>query len=534
MSRIKIFQIKLICLIIILSGILTACAASTEPGPTATNQPSPLPPTITPTEIPPPTISADLIINIPNGNPPALDGTISPDEWNAARQELFSDGSEVLLMHHGGFLYAGIRANPPDMIVGNIFIDQGDQVSILHSSAALGTAIYEKRSDTWEQIQDFLWRCRSTSNSASATAEREAFLQDEHWIANNSRMGTPQELEYKIAMPTGSLRLAVTFTRSSELRERPYWPVNLEDDSTKQPQGKYPTSMQFSPATWMTVMADNTGDNTQTSPEAQIRHLDQMAMVLVPGGTFQMGSTEAEVMAAIAFCRQHYSPCNQWFYLREYPQHLVTLDDFWIDRTEVSNAQYRQCVEAGICAEPTTCKKGEPTYLDAGQSDHPVICVSWDDARAYCEWAGTRLPSEAEWEYAFRGEQNLIYPWGDTFDGTKLNYCDVNCEQSHADDRYDDGYVKAAPVGSHPEDVSWCGALDLSGNVSEWVADWSASYSSEPGLNPTGPESGTDKILRGCSWYAQPAYCRGAARPFVSPDTRFDYLGFRYASSVSP
>ena len=533
-------KVKTICLVIVISVIQNACATTTESEPIVTKQPSPLPPTSTPMvlnthkDTPIPTMLADLIVNIPNGNSPTLDGTISPDEWNDARQESFSDGSELLIMHHEGYLYMGIRANPPDMIVGNIFIVHKDQVSILHSSAALGTAIYEKRSDTWEQTQAFSWRCRSTGNSSSAIAEREAFLQDEHWVANNSRMGIPQELEYKIAMPDSSLRLAVTFTRASDLSTRIYWPIWIEDDCTKQPQGEYPTTMQFSPTTWMTVIADNTGNSAQPSNETQVRSLDQMAMVFVPGGTFQMGSTEAEVIDALAFCRQHYNFCNDWFYMREYPQHAVTLEDFWIDRTEISNAQYRLCVEAGICAEPATCKKGAPTYNDVGKSDHPVVCVSWDDAWNYCKWAGIRLPSEAEWEYAFRGEQNLIYPWGNTFDGTKLNYCDVNCELSHADDHYDDHYVNTAPVGSYPEDVSWCGALDMSGNVSEWVADWSESYASEPELNPAGPNSGAEKILRGCNYHSQPAYCRGAARPFVSPDTRFDNLGFRCASSVSP
>ena len=536
----KNFKVKTICLIIAILGIQTACATLNEPEPTVTKQPSSPPLTDTPrvwntpTDTPIPTMSVDFIINIPNGNPPALDGTISSDEWNGARQELFSDGSELLLMHHEGYLYVGIQANSPGMIVGNIFIAHKDQVSILHSSAALGTAIYEKRSDTWEQTQAFSWRCRNSSDSPSAIAEREAFLQDEHWVANNSRKGIPQELEYKIAMPDSSLRLAVTFTRASDLSTRIYWPIWLEDDCTEQPQGEYPTTMQFSPITWMTVIADNTDEDTQISSKSQIRPLDQMTMIFVPGGTFQMGSTESEVMDALAFCRQHYNFCNDWFYMREYPQHTVTLDHFWIDQTEVSNDQYRQCVEAGICAEPAMCKKGESTYYDTEKTDHPVVCVSWDDARAYCEWAGARLPSEAEWEFAFRGEQNLIYPWGNTFDGTKLNYCDVNCEQSHADDLYDDQFIKSAPVGSHPEDVSWCGALDMSGNISEWVNDWSVNYSSEPELNPAGPTSGVEKILRGCNYHSQPAYCRGAARPFVSPDTRFDNLGFRCASSVSP
>jgi len=420
------------------------------------------------------------------------------------------------------------------LIVGNIFVNQNDQVLILHSSAALGTAIYAERSETWEQIQAFSWQCRSTNNSPSSINERESFFQHEHWVANNSRMGTPQELEYKIAMPDDSLRLAVTFTRASDTSTRIYWPVSLEDDCTKAPQGEFPTSMYFAPSTWITVMADKKSENIQIPIETQIRSRDQMTMVFVPGGTFQMGSTETEVMDAIAFCKQHYSTCNEWFYMHEYPQHTVTLDNFWIDQTEVSNAQYRQCMEAGTCTKPTTCKKGEPTFSDVEKRDHPVVCVSWEDAQTYCEWTGARLPNEAEWEYAFRGEQNLLYPWGNTFDGTKLNYCDVNCELSHADEQYDDHYVTTAPVGSYSEDISWCGAMDLSGNVSEWVADWAGSYISELEPKPTETTSETEKVLRGCSWYAQPAYCRGAARPFVSPDTRFDYLGFRCASSDLP
>jgi hypothetical protein len=264
MFQIKTFQVKIICLIFVISGIQSACTTSSEPEPMVTKLPSSLPPTITSTvlitptetETPLPTVSTDLIINVPNGIPPTLDGTISADEWNNARQEQFSDGSELFLMHHEGYLYVGIRANMQSMIVGNIFTDQGDQVSILHSSAALGTAIYEKRSDTWEQTQAFSWQCRSSSNTPSAITEREEFLQQEHWVANNSRMGTPNELEYKIAMPNDSLRLAVTFTRASELSERIYWPANLKDDCTKQPQGEYPTTLQFSPTTWITVLTE--------------------------------------------------------------------------------------------------------------------------------------------------------------------------------------------------------------------------------------------------------------------------------------
>jgi formylglycine-generating enzyme required for sulfatase activity len=254
-----------------------------------------------------------------------------------------------------------------------------------------------------------------------------------------------------------------------------------------------------------------------------------MVMVAVPEGTFRMGSTLAEVDDAIALCKAHYSICNRWYYMRENPEHSVSLDGFWLDRIEVTNAQYRRCVEGGICREPSTCKKREPTYADEGKSDHPVVCVDWHDAQTYCRWIGARLPTEAEWEYAFRGEKGFIYPWGNTFDGVRLNYCDTNCEASHSDDRYDDGYARTCPVGNFPAGVSWSGALGMSGNVSEWVADWLGDYTPEAKSNPTGPSEGSERLVKGCSWFSHPAYCRGALRASISPETRFDFLGFRCA-----
>jgi formylglycine-generating enzyme required for sulfatase activity len=259
-----------------------------------------------------------------------------------------------------------------------------------------------------------------------------------------------------------------------------------------------------------------------------------MRVLYVPAGTFPMGSTGAEVDAAMDLCRQHYSICNRGYYGSESPQHDVTLDGFWIDGTEVTNAQYRRCVEAEVCAAPASCRKGEPTYRDASKSDHPVVCVDWDDATAYCEFVGARLPTEAEWEYAARGEAGSIYPWGDDFDGQRLNYCDVNCEKDHADEAYDDGFARTAPVGVYPQGASWCGALDMAGNAFEWVADWLGGYPAEPETNPAGSESGTKRVLRGSSWFYHPARARGAARDSAAPGTRSDSLGFRCAASDGP
>lgn len=263
--------------------------------------------------------------------------------------------------------------------------------------------------------------------------------------------------------------------------------------------------------------------NTWTRPS------DGMEMVYVPAGELRMGSTEAEVDAALAQCRQVYNYCNLSFYGLESPQHTVTLDSFWIDQNEVTNIQYRQCVEAGVCQVSATCDQGEPSFGNTSKVDHPVGCVSWNDARTYCEWAGARLPTEAEWEYAARGPQGNIYPWGNTFDGNRLNYCDAKCEHSWADRAIDDGYAESAPVGNYPDGASWCGAQDLAGNVAEWVADWLGDYAPEPQTNPTGPETGSEKVIRGNSWRFFRERFRMAARAKIAPTNRYDKVGFRCA-----
>jgi len=268
---------------------------------------------------------------------------------------------------------------------------------------------------------------------------------------------------------------------------------------------------------------------TENPINSRTRSTDGMEMVSVPTGNFLMGSTEVEIEDAIALCQQHYSPCNPWYYERESPLHSVTLSRYWIDQTEVTNSQYRLCVEAGFCPEPTQCKKGDPTYADSQKTDHPVVCVNWEEAQTYCHWAGARLPTEAEWEYAARGGAGSIFPWGADFDGTRLNYCDDSCSQPHSDNRFDDGHPQTAPAGSFLQGTSWSGVLSLGGNVSEWVSDWFGLYSSESQTDPMGPISGSEKMIKGCNWFSNPAYCRGAARPAVDAETRFNYLGFRCA-----
>jgi len=197
-----------------------------------------------------PDIAPLTSVNVPHGSPVFLDGTISPGEWDDAVVESFADGSELLLMYADDYLYLGIRAKSPEMIAGNVFIQRGDEISIMHSSAALGTAIFQRGNDIWQQTQDFIWQCRSTSQSDTAQAERDAFLQQEGWVALNSYMGTPNELEYQIEISEQTIHMAVVYIKASPPYEKIPWPAGLDDDSILPTQGGLPPEMQFSPNLW--------------------------------------------------------------------------------------------------------------------------------------------------------------------------------------------------------------------------------------------------------------------------------------------
>jgi formylglycine-generating enzyme required for sulfatase activity len=264
-----------------------------------------------------------------------------------------------------------------------------------------------------------------------------------------------------------------------------------------------------------------------------IRSTDGMVMVYVPAGEFQMGSTDAQVDAALEMCNAQIGGCERAWYETEQPAHAVALDGFWLDQTEVTNDQYHLCVSAGGCEPPTVASSETRTvyYDDSAYGDYPVIYMTWHQADAYCEWAGVRLPTEAEWEYAARGPEHHTYPWGDEYDGTRLNSCHASCRHRWADLTFDDSHTDTAPVGSFPSGASWCGALDMAGNAFEWVADWFAEFSPERQVNPTGPPTGELRVLRGDAADGNWATSRCAARHGNRPDTLYQYLGFRCAST---
>jgi len=251
------------------------------------------------------------------------------------------------------------------------------------------------------------------------------------------------------------------------------------------------------PAPTQSPIPEPTIGSTMTSP------VDGMVMVYVPAGDFLMGS-----VAGVA-------------YENEYPQHTVYLDAFWIDRTEVTNAMYALCVAADTCSPPADINSSTRSeyYGNSGYDHYPVIYVNWDDANTYCTWAGRSLPTEAEWEKAARGTDGRTYPWGEGIDCTLANLS--GC----VGDTSEDGIFRS---GTSPY-----GALDMAGNVWEWVADWfdSGYYSTSLLSNPTGPSSGRYRVLRGGSWDSYGNSLRVAYRGWDIRDAMRFHTGFRCALS---
>ncbi len=272
---------------------------------------------------------------------------------------------------------------------------------------------------------------------------------------------------------------------------------------------------------------------------------DGSTLVEIPAGTFGMGSTTASVTALAAESA-------------ELPLHTVSLSRYFVGKFEVTNGQYQAFLAA--TSDPAGPSQhqghhaGEPSGKDhtpyawngtgsppwSPSSDGPVVGIDWYDAYAYCVWAGLRLPSEAEWEYAARGTDYRLFPWGDdAVDSGGTYRCSAGNLSTCCSDDTADGYQYAAPVGRfgagagspRSDGRSPFGVHDLAGNVWEWAADWfsDGAYAASPAANPPGPAQGSTRVLRGGSWYNTGYFARSAYRGYDYPDSRYGSYGFRVA-----
>jgi len=344
--------------------------------------------------------------------------------------------------------------------------------------------------------------------------------------------------------------------------------------STPEPTAELNTAVKTTP-----VYPNVTSEPTHgfALVETRTRPRDGMVMVYVPAGQFAMGMSDAQVDQVLQLCNEVNDDCMRAGFEDEQPAHTVALEAFWIDQTEVTNKQFVAFLnEQGNQSEEVNAQfaewlmdhnsyssiynqvEGQVYWLEPGQyglmkqvgdefqptsdyADYPVIEVSWYGAAAYCDWIGGRLPTEAEWEYAARGPDNLLYPWGDTFDGSRLNYRDASFvfQAFGRDPTYDDGYAQWAPVGTYPDGASWVGTLDMAGNVWEWVNDWYDDdyYARSPVENPQGPATAGPynlRVRRGGSWYDSAWGITTYRRGEPPSSLRIHWVGFRCAVSAGP
>jgi eukaryotic-like serine/threonine-protein kinase len=263
-------------------------------------------------------------------------------------------------------------------------------------------------------------------------------------------------------------------------------------------------------------------------------------MVMIPAGQYFMGSDAKDAIA------------------NQKPSHQVSLSGFCMDLYEVTARQYKDCSAVGKCKRgtpevewPKITPADKATYTplctlgDPAKTDHPVNCVNWEQANTYCKNNDKRLPTESEWEYATRGPDGRVYPWGDEAPTAQhLNACGTEClawaktnkvaaQFPGALYQADDGFPTTAPVGKFPAGRSRFGPYDVVGNVWEWVADWEGTYEPIDQKNPTGPDTGTKRVIRGGAWNGSFAeWLHPAFRYAQDPTSQSHGVGFRCAKSL--
>jgi len=257
-----------------------------------------------------------------------------------------------------------------------------------------------------------------------------------------------------------------------------------------------PSPTHVSPTNTATIAPSDTPEPTSSPTSTPlpktISDKHGIEMILIPAGSFTMGSDNNQATAK--------------------PAHSVFLDAYYIDKFEVTNEMYLECLEDGACTSG-----GSSRLYNSIWDNHPVMDVTWYEAQNYCQWRGGRLPTEAEWEKAARGTDERLFPWGNE---------PVTCERA----RYGDCGWFTVPVGQHPDGVSPYGVHDMAGNAWEWTLDWYKQdyYSYSPLENPQGPSEDTGwKSTRGGAWFYMAGLMTAVWRNHAPPSAAYSYLGFR-------
>ena len=271
---------------------------------------------------------------------------------------------------------------------------------------------------------------------------------------------------------------------------------------------------------------------TPTQANFRISEIDQMEMIFIPAGEFIMGTDDIEAQRILEGNGRQFP---------EVPSHTVSVDGFWIDKFEVTTGQYLKCVDAGSCeaaAQNNAIFAGAEYYTNPEFEKYPIINVTWYKARAYCEWAGKRLPTEAEWEKAARGTDGRKYTWGnDPVSSDVANLCDKFCTARYPNPKFNDGFKETAPVGSFPKGASPYGVMDMAGNVWEWTSSIPALY---PYVATDGREADQDvaydskwpeRVWRGGTWTNGYSWLRASLRYRSVANYWNNNLGFRCAAS---
>ncbi len=296
--------------------------------------------------------------------------------------------------------------------------------------------------------------------------------------------------------------------------------------SACRPATALPEAISNTPTGQISPSANIPGKCTQPG-RYWVSPVDGATLVCVPAGKFLMGASDSDPLAAD----------------NEKPQHTVYLDAYWIDRTEVTNAQFAKCMAAGIChpkVYETTAQSYIPYAVHPAYQDYPAFLYEYEAAAAYCQWVGRRIPTEAEWEKAARGTDGRLYPWGNDLDCSHANYfvCNefVNKTPDPTGPRcgYSDS-CKTSQVDAYPLGASPYGVLNMAGNVWEWVSDWYQAdyYANSPASNPVGPAAGDYRVIRGGGANSLSQDLRVTRRASGEPQHYLDgQLGLRCAMSA--